>query len=204
MSVTKDRQAKKAARLDVPKKLARARALAPKPAPRAPQQEKRPPGRPTLYRPEYDIQAFKLCLLLNAGDEQLADYFEVAPSTIAEWKLAQPSFSESVKNGKLRADMDVAVSLRQLAMGYEYEEEEAKTVGTGIGFSKIEKIKVTRHMAANVAAQSIYLRNRQREYWKNDPHASGAGNVQPQEMARLAREAIYAATATIEPDDESQ
>ena len=58
-----------------------------------------PGGRPTDYRAEYAEQAEKLCLL-GATDIQLADFFDVAESTIHLWKHTHPEFSESIKDGK--------------------------------------------------------------------------------------------------------
>ncbi|MDR1652247.1 MAG: hypothetical protein LBS01_01095 [Prevotellaceae bacterium] len=67
-------------------------------------------GRPTRYLPEYNERAVKLCLL-GSTDKAIADFFDVAESTLNKWKLEYPEFSESLKKGKLQADANVAASL---------------------------------------------------------------------------------------------
>ena len=59
-------------------------------------------GRPTKYKPEYATQAAKLCAL-GATDAQLADFFDVAISTITLWKVQHPEFSASIKLPKAEA-----------------------------------------------------------------------------------------------------
>jgi len=73
-------------------------------------------GRPTDYKPEYCEQAFKLCLLHNATDVELADFLGVNKSTIENWKNAYPEFLDSIKRGKAQADTDVARSLYDKAI----------------------------------------------------------------------------------------
>ena len=53
-------------------------------------------GRPTLYQESYPDQARKLCLL-NATDEDLADFFDVSVATISNWKNDHPEFLEAIK-----------------------------------------------------------------------------------------------------------
>lgn len=74
------------------------------------------PGRPTKYQPEMDKQAEKLCRL-GATDAEMADFFGVDVSTINRWKVDHSSFCESIKNGKILADAEVANSLYNRAMG---------------------------------------------------------------------------------------
>ena len=77
-------------------------------------------GRPSGYKPEYSEQAFKLCLL-GATDKDLGDFFGVSETTINNWKLREPNFVESLKNGKMQADANVACSLYKRALGYEQD-----------------------------------------------------------------------------------
>jgi hypothetical protein len=55
-------------------------------------------GRPTLYKPAYAAQAAKAC---QAGftDQELADLFGVAVSTISAWKAEHVEFSDALKPG---------------------------------------------------------------------------------------------------------
>ena len=81
-------------------------------------------GRPSKYDESYNEQAYKLCLL-GATDTEIADFFNVATSTIYEWKNIHPQFSEAINAGKIKADMEIASSLYERAKGYDYTEEQA-------------------------------------------------------------------------------
>jgi len=77
-------------------------------------------GQPTKYKEEYNEQVTKLCKL-GATDKEIADFFNVCEATINNWKKAEPQFLESIKKGKIEADMNVANSLYKKATGYEEE-----------------------------------------------------------------------------------
>ena len=84
-------------------------------------------GRPSKYKPEFAQQAKKLCEF-GATDAQLADFFEVAVSTINLWKINYPEFSESLSVPKEMADARVEQSLYRRAMGYEHDEVDIRVV----------------------------------------------------------------------------
>ena len=117
-------------------------------------------GRPTDYNEKYDEQARKLCLL-GYTDKELADFFEVAESTINLWKLKHPSFSESIKKGREVADSEVAAKLYERAKGYKHKETKVFN-----NDGEIITKKITKHYPPDVAAASIWLRNRQRNRWE--------------------------------------
>lgn len=118
-------------------------------------------GRPTDYKPEYNIQVEKLCKL-GATDKELADFFEVAESTINLWKTEHPEFSESIKRGKSEADANVAERLYQRAMGFEHDSEEIKVVDKGI-----ERVPVRKVYPPDTAAGIFWLKNRQPGKWRD-------------------------------------
>jgi hypothetical protein len=78
-------------------------------------------GRPTPYQKTYCKQVEKLCKL-GATDKEISDFFDVVESTINLWKLDHPEFSESIKKGKIIADLTVAGSLFKKANGYTVKE----------------------------------------------------------------------------------
>lgn len=122
-------------------------------------------GRPSKYNPEFNNQVEKLCKL-GATDSEMADFFGVAESTINLWKIHEPEFSESIKKGKIIADMEVGERLFQRACGYEHPEEEIKVVSMGGGEgSTIERVEVTKHYPPDTAAAFIWLKNRRG--WKD-------------------------------------
>ena len=119
-------------------------------------------GRPSKYQPEFAEQARKLCLL-GATDRELADFFEVAESTLNLWKLEHPEFSESLKAGKEVADERVERSLYQMAVGY--EQDEVKIFMPG-GAEAPVYAPYTAKVAPNPGAAIFWLKNRRRDKWR--------------------------------------
>lgn len=117
------------------------------------------PGRKSLYNESYADQAFKLCLL-GATDEELADFFDVAVSTIYLWKNEHPAFSEATVAGKIKADAEVAHSLYRAATGHEITAE--KVVKNG---DKLEAVRYKRFIPGDPAAAYKWLCNRRRTDW---------------------------------------
>lgn len=116
-------------------------------------------GAPTSYKEEYNEQAYKLALL-GCTDLEIAEFFEVNPDTIHEWKKVYPLFSESIKNGKTPADSIVAKSLHERAIGAEWEEERAIKVKRGKDLEEVVIVKVKCKAPPDTNAASLWLRNR--------------------------------------------
>ncbi len=130
-------------------------------------------GRPSSYKPEYPEKARKLCLL-GATDKELADFFDVSEDTINEWKKVHPQFSVSIKEGKQEADSNVADRLYKRAMGYTHDAVKIFANPT-TGAEQI--VPFTEHYAPDTAACIFWLKNRQKEKWrdKQDLEHTGAG-----------------------------
>lgn len=133
-------------------------------------------ARPTAYKKEYAEQARKLCLL-GATDVDLAEFFDVAKSTINLWKKKHPEFSDSIKKGKMIADAEVAESLFKRAIGIEYTEKKVRTDG------KKEIKEVTKKLIPpDPTAAIFWLKNRQKEHWRDKQeidHKSSDGSMTP-------------------------
>ena len=114
------------------------------------------------YKPEYDEQAYKLCLL-GAIDEQLADFFGVTETTINNWKIGHPSFLESLKRGKMLADADIAHSLYQRAKGYSCIETKIATHEGRI----TDKVNVVKNYPPDATSAIFFLKNRQPKMWRD-------------------------------------
>lgn len=145
------------------KKTAKARTAAPG--------EAKSPGRPSKYRDEFPEQAYKLCLL-GATDAELADFFEVNPDTITEWKNVHEEFSVSVKRGKLQADANVADRLYQRALGYEHDDVHVSNYQGVITLTPVRK----RH-APDTTAAIFWLKNRQAKQWREKQEVEHTGNL---------------------------
>jgi len=120
-------------------------------------------GRPTKYKDEYAEQAYKFCLL-GADDKALARMFDVAVSTIYEWKNGHPEFSEAIKRGGEVADAEVGQSLYHRAMGYSHDEDK---IFNANGQPLV--VPTTKHYPPDTAAAIYWLNNRRRRYgdWSN-------------------------------------
>ena len=120
-------------------------------------------GRPTAYRKENAEQAYKYCLL-GATDAQLADFFEVAESTINNWKKDHPEFLESVRRGKSIADANVAEAFYKRATGFEKEDCEKVFQYQG----EIIRAQTKEYYPPDSGAALNWLKNRQPDKWRDN------------------------------------
>jgi hypothetical protein len=130
-------------------------------------------GRPTKYKADYAHQAYKLCLL-GFTNIQLAEYFEVVESTIYEWKLEFPEFSEALSKGKSLADGEVAASLYARAMGYEHLENDVKVID-----GKVVITPIMRRYPPDATSMIFWLKNRQSKLWRDKPEDDGEKTQNP-------------------------
>lgn len=120
-------------------------------------------GRPTKYKPEYVEQATKLCLL-GATDDQLADFFKVAISTIYQWRIVHPEFSDAQKDAKAVADARVERSLYQRAIGYEAD---AVKIFMPSGATEPVYAPYRERVAPDTTAMIFWLKNRRPAEWRD-------------------------------------
>ncbi len=128
-------------------------------------------GRPTDYREEYDELAYKYCLL-GATNDQLADFFDCAKSTISLWMAKHESFSDAIKKGREDADAQVAHRLYSRAMGYSHKSEkifaDAKT-------GEVLRVETVEHYPPETAAAIFWLKNRQPKLWRDKREVEHGG-----------------------------
>jgi len=120
-----------------------------------------PGGRPSSYKDEYEEQAYKLCLL-GATDDDLADFFDVDARTINRWKKSKEKFCLSLKRGKREADARVAESLYNRALGYSHPEDKI-FVSEGAPIV----VPTEKHYPPDTTACIFWLKNRQRDKWRD-------------------------------------
>lgn len=118
-------------------------------------------GRPTKYDEAFNEQVEKLSKL-GATDAELADFLNIAESTLNAWKLDYPQFSESIRRGKIIADSNVADRLYQRAMGFEHDSEEIKVVD-----KSIERVPVRKVYPPDSVAAIFWLKNRRAKEWRD-------------------------------------
>lgn len=128
------------------------------------------PGRDTKYRPEFNEQARKLCLL-GYTDAELGTFFRVTERTINNWKNQFPAFLHSINEGKDAADAEVADSLYR------------KATGQNVMFEKIDSdgqiVRLSKFIPGDVAAQRLWLLNRRALNWRDkvDVNAAVAATI---------------------------
>lgn len=142
-------------------------------------------ARPSVYTKEYhDKAGFKLALL-GLTDKQMADVFNVSEQTLNNWKIANPSFLESLNKGKDEADAQVVKSLYKRAIGFKYKEVHFEDIQERVdhpegGFHFEEKTRVKtvyKRQAPDVTAQIFWLKNRQPEKWRDKQEVEHKGEV---------------------------
>jgi hypothetical protein len=146
-------------------------------------------GRPTKYKPEYAEQARKLCAL-GATNAQLADFFDVAISTVSLWMVQYKDFSDAVKVPKAEADQMVEQSLYRRAMGYEHDEVDIRVVN-----GEVVQTPVRKYYPPDSTAMIFWLKNRKPGDWRDkvemqtDVTSGGKplADVQAAVIAALAR-----------------
>jgi len=121
-------------------------------------------GRPPKYDPERTpALAEKLCRQFGADDQALAEYFEVDVSTISRWKNEHPEFKEALRRGKDAFDTErVEAALLHRAIGYSHPEDDIRVVN-----GEVVITPTVRHYPPDTAAAIFWLKNRQRDRWRD-------------------------------------
>ena len=117
-------------------------------------------GRPSKYKPEYNEQGRKLCLM-GYTDAQLGDFFGVSETTINNWKLEHDGFLESLNAGKVIADANVTASLYERAVGYQHQETKVFCSNGEIVEAEVKKI-----YPPDPISIKYWLNNRQKDTWR--------------------------------------
>src|SRR5262249_24049337 len=129
------------------------------------------PGRPTLYREEYADIAQNYCLL-GATNDELACFFQAAPSTVDNWLQAHPEFAMAVRSGRGAAAANIARKLYHHAMGSDYA-----TRKIFVHRGETGEVPHPVHLPPDVGACIFWLRNRRREKWRERTRPEPAGNA---------------------------
>jgi hypothetical protein len=152
----------------------------------------RKPGRPSKFSDEMCRQAEKLCLL-GATNDDLADFFGVAVSTVSKWLKEIPEFSEALKRGRVIADAEVARSLYQRAIGYSHPDVHVSNFQGAITITPL-----TKHYPPDTAAAFIWLQNRRSKDWRRTPESGGDEDPAPPQKVII--EVQDGRRAAAEPD----
>lgn len=121
----------------------------------------------------------------------MADFFGVDRTTVVEWRKVHEEFADAVRQGKLRADMEVAVALYRRAIGYEHE---AVKIFADPKSGEVLKVPYIERYPPDAASMIFWLKNRRRADWRDKPFDETA----PQDRARELREALKQIAADAE------
>jgi len=149
-------------------------------------------GRPTKFRPEFCEQARRLALL-GQSDAKIAEFLDIAESTLHLWKIEHREFSECLAAGKEHADAHVADSLYRAALGggtvTEIREERDSE-------GNVVTKKTVKELPANVTAQKYWLACRQPHKWRESLRVEEA--APPATVTERANEFVAIMTAARE------
>lgn len=133
--------------------------------------EDKKPGQPTKYKADYHPTQVMKYALLGLTDNQIAELFDIATSTLNNWKNEHPKFLESIKKGKDEADANVASMLYKKAVGFTQKKKvpiKLKETVNGEGSKeKIEIVEVEEYYPPDAASQFFWLKNRQSGKWRD-------------------------------------
>lgn len=128
-------------------------------------------GRPTKYKEEYNELVYNYCLL-GAIDDELATFLDVHVSTIHQWKLDYPDFSDAIKRGKEIADMKVAQALFHRATGYSHPDVDIKVIE-----GEVVQTELVKHYPPDATSIIFWLKNRQKDKWRDKQVTEHEGGV---------------------------
>ncbi|MCW0413491.1 helix-turn-helix domain-containing protein [Xanthomonas sacchari] len=123
-------------------------------------------GRPTKYKPEFVEQGAKLAAK-GFTDTEIADFFNVAVSTIYLWKVQHPEFSEALTTSKEAADQRVERALYERALGYSHPETHVSNYQGQVTLTPLRK-----HYPPDAASMIFWLKNRRPDLWRDKPEGS--------------------------------
>ena len=156
-------------------------------------------GRPTSYKKDYAELVYKFCLL-GATDAQLADFFEVAESTINNWKKEHPEFLESVRRGKTIADANVAEAFYKRATGFEKEDGEKVFQYQG----EIIRAQIKEYFPPDSGAALNWLKNRQPDKWRDNKNldlTTKGESLHKPDLSKLTDEQLAALSALYDNEE---
>ena len=112
-------------------------------------------------------------------DEQIAQKIGISTTTLYQWQIDYPEFSDALKKGKAPVDTEVENALLKRALGYQYEETvtEVEEVPTGKTdengrpiMKQVKHIrKILKTALPDTTAQIFWLKNRRPDKWLDKP-----------------------------------
>lgn len=101
-------------------------------------------------------------------EKQICKNLGISTQTLNEYKKAYPELVDALKRGKRVIIAEIENALVKRALGYEYEEVKTYIKNEDGKIVKYTE-KTKKHMAPDVGACAILLKNKDRGNWSNDP-----------------------------------
>lgn len=134
-------------------------------------------GRKSKYETNVQPRLLEIAAWCRDGytDKEIAEKLDISQDSFYVYKNKYTEFSDTLKETKEIADIEVENSLNRNANGYDYEEQTVvmkKEViyKDGKRVKEItypEVITLTKHKEAETKAQQFWLQNRKPEKWRN-------------------------------------
>lgn len=139
-------------------------------------------GRPTKYNAAYCKTAKQLSKL-GATEREIAEFLQIAESTLRLWMHVHPKFSAAVKLGGRPADKRAEQSLFRRATGYSYDAEEIYLIDEVIETpaptkkdpkaviitrtKKVLRVPTVKHVPPDPTSMIFWLKNRRKDKWRD-------------------------------------
>ena len=135
-------------------------------------------GRPTKYLGEvHDVAAMALART-GLTDEEISENLKIETRTFYRWKREHESFCQAVRAGKDSVDDRVENALLRRALGYRVTlVKEVAVAGPKDVGAKLEPAKLDVDYPPEVAAASMWLRNRRPDKWREKLDVEHSGSV---------------------------
>jgi hypothetical protein len=129
----------------------------------------------------------------GAVDAEIAEFFDISPSTFYRWRNEHPTFADALVMGKEYADVRVERALYNRAVGYSYESEKLITVSVGNNMgSAVERHKIIEHVPPSEKAAIRWLESRKPKEWRRTVGITGGdggplaiSNAEDQDFSKL-------------------
>lgn len=140
-------------------------------------------GRPYLFT---DLDKEKVRKLACRGwtEEEICDFFQIETVTWQNWKNENPEFFSSLIDWRKQYDERIEISLAESAMGYMHREDKVFMYN---GLPVI--VPTIKHYPPNPTSMIFWLKNRQRETWRDvyrqEVTGKNGGPIQTREVPPL-------------------
>ena len=104
----------------------------------------------------------------GASNKQIADKLGISLSSLKNYKKVYAELDNALSYGKSNLNLDIAKTVADLALGYDYVTEEVVKLKNGDGSERAEVKKVIHHVPGSLEAAKYFLKNRTKN-WNDNP-----------------------------------